>query len=935
MKKIKILVAICLISFSLVVRAQVGTNDPTFNTNDLGYYSGIGFNVAQNNPSSAFQSDGKLIVAGNFTSYNYISIIKLARFNTDGTIDLSFNPGTSTNETIESIALQPDGKIIIGGTFTSYNGTFIRGIARINSNGTLDNSFVPQSNLDMIFHVRDICLQNDGKIIVAGNFNTYGGIDRKNIVRLNSNGTIDTSFNPGTGFDRMVLKTQLQNDGKIIVGGDFLSFNNLAANKIIRLNSNGTRDTSFNIGNGFNGLSFVSAIKTLNNGNILVGGSFSQYKGVTTSGLVNIDSTGNINTTFNISGTLIDVSEIQVQNDNKILIAGNFSTVNNISRASIARLEQNGTLDLSFETIVNNAMRSINIQNDGKIIVIGNANSYNNIPRNYMARLNSDGSVDKSHNPVTGANSGIYQTEIQPDGKIIIVGTFTTYNEAFKNRITRINSDGSNDTSFNISGTGANNSIWTTALQSDGKVFIGGDFTSYNSVSATRIARLNPTGSLDNTFYSLPGPNDRVNSILIQPNGSILVAGNFTTYYGFNHNRLIRLNNAGNIIDATFNIGTGFNNSIRCMALQNDGKIIVGGLFVTINGVNRNCIVRLNSDGSIDQNFNIGTGANLSVHSIKIQPDGKIIVGGFFTSFNGISCGRIVRLNSNGSIDASFSTGTGFNAVPRSINLQADGKILVAGDFTNFNGNARNYIVRLNENGTLDNSFNIGTGADDTMESVNVQPDNKIIIAGWFASYNGIGRNCIARLNNSVLPISFLKVQLTKRNEKDILVQWNVGNEWNMNKYEVEYSDNGYSFSKIAGLNAKGNKKENEEYEFIDLNNRALVNHYYRIKAIDKDGSFKLSSVAKISSSNDNKIKISTAPNPVTDILNISVSNSKIEKATIKIFSANGVLAKEQSIQLINGSVSFQLNCKELASGTYSLIMQKKDEAINKIFIKL
>ncbi|MFN6944977.1 MAG: T9SS type A sorting domain-containing protein, partial [Cytophagaceae bacterium] len=154
-----------------------------------------------------------------------------------------------------------------------------------------------------------------------------------------------------------------------------------------------------------------------------------------------------------------------------------------------------------------------------------------------------------------------------------------------------------------------------------------------------------------------------------------------------------------------------------------------------------------NADGSLDEDFNPGSGfVGIDVQSLSFQSDGKILVGGSFTSYNGITRNRIARLNADGSLDESFNPGTGFNAGVRSISLQNDNKILIGGEFTSFDGSPRNYIVRINTDGTLDEGFYPGTGFDRAVTSIATQSDGKIIAGGEFISFNGIGRNRIARL---------------------------------------------------------------------------------------------------------------------------------------------------------------------------------------------
>ena len=225
-----------------------------------------------------------------------------------------------------------------------------------------------------------------------------------------------------------------------------------------------------------------------------------------------------------------------------------------------------------------------------------------------------------------------------------------------------------------------------------------------------------------------------------------MVGGIFTSYSGVTSNYIIRLNTGGTI-DNTFNIGGGFNNSVASIILQPDNKILVGGIFTSYSGVTSNYIIRLNSNGTIDNTFNIGTGFDSYVQSIILQPDNKILVGGNFTSYNGVARNNIIRLNSDGSIDNTFNIGTGFNNFVWPMISQTDGKILVGGNFTSYNGVTRNRIVRLNSDGTIDNAFNIGTGfTSDTLTTMILQPDGKILVGGSFTSYNSTTRNRITRL---------------------------------------------------------------------------------------------------------------------------------------------------------------------------------------------
>ena len=146
--------------------------------------------------------------------------------------------------------------------------------------------------------------------------------------------------------------------------------------------------------------------------------------------------------------------------------------------------------------------------------------------------------------------------------------------------------------------------------------------------------------------------------------------------------------------------------------------------------------MRPNPDGTLDTSFNPGIGANGNTFAIAIQPDGKIIVGGEFTYFNGVPKSGIVRLNPDGSADTGFNPGLGASGAIAGVALQPNGKIIIAGDFSAYNGTARSRIARINADGSLDTSFHPGTGTDNLISTLALQPDGKIVIGGWFSIYN-------------------------------------------------------------------------------------------------------------------------------------------------------------------------------------------------------
>ena len=256
--------------------------------------------------------------------------------------------------------------------------------------------------------------------------------------------------------------------------------------------------------------------------------------------------------------------------------------------------------------------------------------------------------------------------------------------------------DGVNDPAFNV-GTGANYQVFTTAIQSDGKIIIGGLFTYYNGTSRNYIARLNADGTLDETFAVGSGTNGHVYAIAIQGDGKIIIGGDFTSYNGTTISHIARLN-ADGTLDGTFTVGTGLAglaDNVGELILQNDGKIIIGGYFSYYNEIARKNIARLNADGTLDESFTVGTGANGGVKTIAFQSDGKFFIGGDFTSYNGISRSRIALLNTDGTLDQAFPLGTGANSMIQTIAIQTDGNIVIGGLFSTYNGVSRKSITRI------------------------------------------------------------------------------------------------------------------------------------------------------------------------------------------------------------------------------------------------
>jgi len=326
---------------------------------------------------------------------------------------------------------------------------------------------------------------------------------------------------------------------------------------------------------------------------------------------------------------------------------------------------------------------------------------------------------------------------------------------------------------FNING--FNDAVWFIEQQPDNKMLISGDFTSYNNNSINKLVRIYPDGNIDDDFVNNLGSgfNEESRSITIQSDNKIVLAGYFTTFNGNSKKYLIRLNSDGTE-DTTFynNLtswgdGSGVSSNLFDVKIQSDGKILVGGAIYTLNGDSRNYLIRLNSDGTEDTTFynNLtswgdGSAFNNAVNKIIIQPDNKILIVGQFTSLNGQTRNYIVRLNSDGTEDTNFYTniGNGANEKIWSILLQSDNKIIIGGGFTQFNNTTHNHIIRLNSDGTEDTAFYtnltswgdgsaFGSSAGYGIYSI-INVNDKIYIGGYYGKLNNVKRYYLVSLNN-------------------------------------------------------------------------------------------------------------------------------------------------------------------------------------------
>ena len=399
------------------------------------------------------------------------------------------------------------------------------------------------------------------------------------------------------------------------------------------------------------------------------------------------------------------VLPIYQQPDGKVLVGGLIRSLANNRRDDLARIDVAGNLEAGFEPNFGNFGR-INgsvLQADGKIVVAGRFDRVNDFLSPRVARINADGTADQSFiadvkfiNASNGQESDSPVLEIvsAPGNKFLIGGSFNRVGGLVRNNLARLNSDGTVDPTLDLGPTGTSREIEVIALQPDGKIFIGGRFESLNGSQQLRIARLNSDGTKDMTFT------------------------------------------------CGLNVGLSQTGGPSAIIVNGDGKIFVGGEFSNVNGTARNEIAKLDPDGSLDPAFvppppqpgiSVGT-----VKSMLLQPDGKVVTG--YSGISNFDSPYVRRFLANGTLDTTFSTDNIGNQTPNEgiydMVLLPNGKILIAGTFSNINGAGGGNIARLTKNGRLDYSFE-PKNALASVTQILRQPDGNLVITGSFVQIGG------------------------------------------------------------------------------------------------------------------------------------------------------------------------------------------------------
>jgi uncharacterized delta-60 repeat protein len=761
---------VVVVVFPAVGQATPGDLDVAF-SGDGKQTTDFPFGGISDATATVRQSDGKIVAVGGVlrstSGDSSISDFALARYNPNGTLDASFSgDGKQTtdfagiDDEAAGVALQSDGKVVVVGRTgfgSPFGNSFDFAVARYNPNGSLDTSFAGDGKQTASFGESDVAkgvaVQGDGKIIAVGN-DCNGNPDTTcdfALARFNPNGSLDTTFS-GDGKQTADLgdidiagATRVQGDGKIVVVGDVSQLPSGATDfALTRFNPDGSLDTSFS-GDGKQTTDFGSSgdrahgVAIQADGKIVAAGESLGGSGFDFA-LARYNSNGSLDTSFSgdgkqttDSGGSEAASGVKLQSDGKIVAVGSDD-----ADFALARYNPNGSLDTTFsgdgkqttDFGGSDGARGVALQADDKIVAAGIAGG--NGSSFAVARYNPNGTLDptfsgdgKQTTSFGGYFDGAAAVALQGDGKIVAVGHAGAANGDFA--LTRYNANGSLDTTFSGDGKqttdfGGDDGAAAVAIQGDGKIVAAGV-----GGLGVALARYKPNGSLDTSFSG---------------------DGKQTTDLG------------------------GLGQGASAVALQADGKIVVGGSACSFGVCGDFALARYNPNGSLDASFsgdgkqttNLGDAAE-GATGVAIQGGGKIIaVGSGGPDFGDFA---LARYNPNGSLDTTFSgdgkqtTDFGGSDAANGVALQGGKIVLVGSGSLGGTGGNDFALARYNPNGSLDTSFSgdgrqttdFGTG--DAANAVALQGDGKIVAAGRGAGGGGYAF-ALARYNaNGVLDTGF------------------------------------------------------------------------------------------------------------------------------------------------------------------------------------
>jgi uncharacterized delta-60 repeat protein len=762
------------------------------------------------------QSDGRIIVGGSFTNFAGVSRTNLARLHPDGSLDLSFVPPGTSQPAINALLPVADGRFLAGTRAFSFgpsaDSTLQRTYAaRFNAAGDWDPTFVFQAaagaNLNTQASV-DFFLPLPGGDVLLGGITSGNATAYNGVMKVNADGVMDGNFRTGPvsvgSLARSFRSAVRLPSGHLVGGGQFTTVQGQSHTNVVALLPDGTVNPDFDVGTGPN--IPVDAVAAQADGRILIGGGFSTVNGHARRGIARLHGPGSApvitrqpvsQTRFSGENAVLDIGVIGDpepsvqwfrQGDATSVGSGPRLTLEQIGllthageyHAVVANTQgqaTSSTVTLTVELAAPEFTREpVDLRISQLGLAVFSAEAAGSQPISYQWYVNDqpvEGGTGPELNikpalvgghPFSGSPAGTYRVvaenalgsrssasvSYQFSSVCVVDPTFWTVREWI--RVTSGCGGGCEFTStFNLNGTRQ------IQLGADGRVYAVGNWGSWTP----GVIVLRPDGQIDGSFHPFPAPNVRPEALQLLPNGQMLVGGNFTEFGGVPRGKIARLNPNGSV-DESFQaeiIGSG---RVTRIVRQTDGQLLIGGSFTNVNGVTQRGVARLMPNGTIDPSFQsavLGGGGSFVVDALGLQPDGRILFGGYAQNFWRFPGGHVrrhlARLHPNGSLDLSFEaalqTEGGFaGSLVNDLLIAPDGRVYVAGVFSLVEGTPRRRLARLFADGRLDPSFDPGTGPSATtgnsVITLEFDGQGRLLAGGFFSTFSGQPANGLVRL---------------------------------------------------------------------------------------------------------------------------------------------------------------------------------------------
>lgn len=679
----------------------------------------------------AVQANGRIILGGDFRRIHGVACRWLARLHPNNDLDAEFTSSVALDGPAEGIVsdivVLPNDKVLIAGDFLSIQGVARNGIARLHADGALDTTFDPAAGASGVW---TLAVRPDGRILLGGGFLEVAGVPRSGIAQLLSDGRLDPAFDPGRGADDFVTALLIEPDGKVVVGGLFSSLAGGARNGVGRLLADGTLDVSFDVGSGVDGI--VLTLARASSGQIIVGGAFTQVDFAQAFGMARLWEDGYVDTSFKGGRFNGAVWHAVVSLDGKIVAAGEFTTVDSKERGRVVRLEADGSFDYTFNPLggADEAVLDFALLPDGRCCLAGEFRNYSLSPAQGIARVLENGSPDPEFPTGIGPDNHVRAITVDPHGEIYLGGAFAAVYGVPRQGLARLQSDGRLD--INYAPTFSQESrINAVLLQPGGLAIIGGDFTQVNGTWQRSLARLHTDGTLDSSWPTSVG--NTVTCLAQQPDGKILVGG----VLSFDWDRLWRLNSDGTM-DASF-LRVGWGNEPTSLFVQADGGILMGNRWAPF-------LSRHATNGALDEAFMATLDLKAEVRSVYETTDGTLMIAGAPGFVTGTGREVVARLSPRGVVDETFSHDSMMNEGANALLASLDTQLYVGGSFYPWAAEGLGSFRRLNADGTTDAAFQVGTGPNYNVYALASQQDGKILVGGDFTEYDGVTRHRLLRV---------------------------------------------------------------------------------------------------------------------------------------------------------------------------------------------